>query len=172
MGFGGALSDRLQVGDGVLIEACGQKSDGKEIHWRSCDRALTTAIAQRAAGLQSGRLITSAGVVCSSREKQRLGLQCRADVVDMEGFTALEILTAAGHSVAILRVVSDELSHDLPDLASVVSPSGSLQPGPLLLAFIKRPLDAVRLISGSLQALRALGNLTHQLFVADERKSA
>ena len=172
MGLGGALSDRLQVGDGVLIEACGEQIENRAIRWTPCDRALTTAMANRVPTLQSGRLITTAGVVCNSREKQQLGLHSQADVVDMEGFTALKILTEAGHSVAILRVVSDELSHDLPGLGSVVSPSGSLQPGRLLLAFLKRPRAALRLISGSLQALRALGLLTRQLFEADERRLA
>ena len=172
MGLGGALSDRLQVGDGVLIEACGQQVENQGIQWTSCDRALTTAIANRAPALQSGRLITTAGVVCNSRDKQQLGLHTGADVVDMEGFTALKILTDSGHSLAILRVVSDELSHDLPDLASVVSPSGVLQPRPLLLAFLKRPLAALRLIRGSLQALGALGQLTRQLFDADEHRLA
>jgi hypothetical protein len=172
MGLGGALSDRLQVGDGVLINECGQASDGNEIQWTSCDHGLISAIASRAEGIQTGRLITTDCVVCNSREKQRLGLQTQADVVDMEGFTALAILTAAGHHVAILRVVSDDLNHDLPNLATVVSPSGSIQPLPLLLAFVKRPLAAWRLINGSLKALRALGLLTHQLFVEDARSAA
>ncbi len=172
IGLGGALSDRLHVGDGVLMEMCGQQLDGKDTHWISCDRALTAAIANRAGGLQSGRLITTAGVVCSRLEKLRLGRETQADVVDMEGFTALEILSVAGHHVAILRVVSDDRDHDLPDLALAVSPSGSVQALPLLLACLKRPLAAIRLISGSLQALRALSLLTQQLFGDAARREA
>jgi hypothetical protein len=90
----------------------------------------------------------------------------------MEGFTALEILAAAGHHLAILRVVSDDRRHDLPDLSAAVSASGSLRPGLLLLAFLKRPLPAVRLILGSLQALRVLAVLTHQLVVTPSASPA
>jgi nucleoside phosphorylase len=164
MGLAGALAEGLNVGDGVLIHDCGRQLSATEICWKSCDPALTDTIANTGKGIKSGRLITSDVVVCRSRQKQLLSLQTHADVVDMEGFTVLEILSAAGHQVAILRVVSDDRDHDIPDLSTVVSATGSIQVIPLVLAFLQRPVAACRLIIGSLQALRTLSSLTHQLF--------
>ncbi|MFQ6538424.1 MULTISPECIES: hypothetical protein [Aphanothece] len=163
MGLAGALGERLQVGDGVLVELCAQLGGAGQIRWLPCDPALTAVLGATPAQLQRARLFTSAAVVCSRREKLQLHAQTGADVVDMEGFTALEMLTAAGHQLAIVRVVSDDRRHDLPDISGAVSSSGVLLTGPLLLALLKRPLPAVRLMLGSVRALRALAGLTHQL---------
>jgi hypothetical protein len=163
MGLAGALSERLQVGDGVLVADCGQLDGAGQMRWLPCDSALIAALGATPAQLQLARMFTSAAVVCSRRDKLQLHDRTGADVVDMEGFIALEMLAEAGHQLAIVRVVSDDRRHDLPDLAAAVSPSGSLLKGPLLQALLKRPLPAVRLMLGSIKALRALAALTHQL---------
>jgi nucleoside phosphorylase len=163
MGLGGALADGLQVGDAVLMQECGERSAAPAVRWLPCHRELNAAVSRAVPVARPARLITSAAVVCSRREKLELHRRTGADVVDMEGFIAMEMLSAAGHRLAILRVVSDDSRHDLPDLSAVVSASGSLRTGPLALALLRRPLGAVRLILGSMRALRTLGALTHQL---------
>jgi len=66
------------------------------------------------------RALTSDHIVWSAAEKP-LGQSYNAEVVDMEGFAALEVLSQAG-VVAMLRVISDDCEHDLPDLTSALSP--------------------------------------------------
>jgi nucleoside phosphorylase len=167
IGLGGALREGLPVGEFLLIGDCGERLDCGTVVWSSCDVALTASLAQALNGIPTGRLITIDAVVSRSSEKRRLGVQSGADMVDMEGFRVLNQLRSLGHQVAILRVVSDACDQDLPDLAAVVSPGGALQVMPLLMAFLKRPKAAIRLVRGSLQALRQLRLLTHQLFGDD-----
>jgi nucleoside phosphorylase len=172
MGLGGALAEGLQVGEAVLMQDCGQLPEASDIRWLFGHRELNAALRRAAPALRPVRLLTSTTVVCSRREKLELHQRTGADVVDMEGFPAMEMLSAAGHRLAIVRVVSDDSHHDLPDLSAVISASGSLRSGPLLLAFLKRPLGALRMIRGCFQALRVLGGLTHQLLDSEAQRAA
>jgi hypothetical protein len=88
------------------------------------------------------------------KEKRRLGDRYRADVVDMESAVCWPPCPQA--KVAILRVISDDCSHDLPDIAGAIGPDGSLRADTLARSFLKRPIAALKFISGSLQALKTL----------------
>jgi hypothetical protein len=109
-------------------------------------------------GLTSDRLIHSAS------EKQHLGQLYNAEVVDMEGIATLAFFQKAGIAVAIVRVISDDIHHDLPNLASAISPDGALLPLPLALGMMRQPVAAIRLIQGSLHGLKVLQNTTKLLF--------
>ncbi len=109
--------------------------------------------------------LTSDRVIWSAAEKRRLGEALAADVVDMEGFTALEFFNATGVVVAMLRVVSDDCQHDIPDLTGAINSDGSLRPLPLAMAMIRQPVAATRLIRGSLTALKVLEKVTNRLFL-------
>ncbi|MBG1270431.1 phosphorylase family protein, partial [Nostoc sp. WHI] len=110
------------------------------------------------------KALTSDRVIWSAAEKRRLGETLAADVVDMEGFTALEFFNSAGVAVAILRVVSDDCHHDIPDLTPAINSDGSLRPLPLAMGLLRQPLAATRLIRGSLKALKMLKQVTNLLF--------
>jgi hypothetical protein len=56
----------------------------------------------------------------------------------------------------MLRVVSDNAQHDLPNLANAIDQNGALQPLPLAWSMVKQPIAAMRLIRGSLQGLKRL----------------
>ncbi|MEH2282530.1 MAG: phosphorylase [Nostoc sp.] len=166
MGLCGSLSDRYTVGDIVLYQDC--VSQGKQ---QECDRTLTTqlhsSISQKLSLVKS---LTSDRVIWSTTEKRRLGETLAADVVDMEGFTALEFFNATGVSVAILRVVSDDCQHNIPDLTLAINSDGSLNPFPLAMAMLRQPLAATRLIRGSLTALKVLEQVTNLLFSGYSQK--
>ncbi|MFN6537867.1 MAG: phosphorylase [Nostoc sp. EkiNYC01] len=108
--------------------------------------------------------LTSDRVIWSAAEKRGLGETLAVDVVDMEGFTALEFFNAAGVPVAMLRVVSDNCQHDIPDLTGAIDSDGSLRPLALAMAMIRQPVAATRLIRGSLIGLKVLEQVTNQLF--------
>ena len=86
----------------------------------------------------------------------------------MEGFAALEVLSQAGVAVAMLRVISDESHHNLPNLTNALNPEGDLQPLPLAIAMIRQPIAATRLIRGAMQGLRVLQNVTMTLFTHNQ----
>lgn len=159
MGICGSLSDHYTVGDIVLYQDCVYQ--GKRLE---CDRTFTaqlhSAISEKASLVKS---MTSDRVIWSAAEKRRLG-KMPADVVDMEGFTALEFFNATEVAVAMLRVVSDDCQHDIPDLTPAINSDGSLNPFPLAMGMLRQPLAATRLIRGSLTALKVLEQVTNRLF--------
>ncbi|NEU76795.1 phosphorylase [Hassallia byssoidea VB512170] len=160
MGLCGSLRDRFQVGDIVLYSECVYQTKVQQ-----CDRSFT---AQLYAHLQDKvclvKGLTSDRVVCSAKEKLHLSEISKADVVDMEGFATLEFFQQAGVEVAMVRVVSDDSRHDIPDLTSAINSDGSLQPLPLAISMIRQPIAATRLIKGSLRGLKVLEEVTAFLF--------
>ncbi|MCV3214905.1 phosphorylase [Plectonema radiosum NIES-515] len=164
MGLCGSLRDRFQVGDIVLYDECVYETKVQQ-----CDRSFTAELyahLQDQVSLVKG--LSCDRVVCSAKEKLHLGEISKADVVDMEGFAALEFFQQAGVQVAMLRVVSDDSKHDIPDLTSAINSDGSLQPLPLAITMIRQPIAATRLIRGSLAGLKVLEEVTTFLFAGEK----
>ncbi len=170
MGICGSLSDRYKVGDILLYQDCLYQGQQQE-----CDRTFTAQLHSALltphsplptphSPLNLVTALTSDRLIWSAAEKRRLGETLAADVVDMEGFTALEFFNAAGVDVAILRVVSDDCQHNIPDLTSAINSDGSLNPFLLAIGMLRQPLPATRLIRGSLTALKVLEQVTNLLF--------
>lgn len=161
MGLCGSLTHRYSVGDVALYQACVYTNAPGRLHL--CDRTLTTLLQEKLKQTSLVYALTSDRLVWSAAEKRHLGQIYSADVVDMEGFAALEVLSP-GVGVAMLRVVSDDCQHDLPNLTSALSPDGSLQPAPLAIGMIRQPMAATRLIRGALRGLQVLQEVTALLF--------
>ena len=161
MGLCGSLTHRYSVGDIVLYQACVYTNAVGRLH--PCDPTLTTLLQENLEQTSLVKALTSDRLVWSADEKRHLGQIYGADVVDMEGFAALEVLSP-GVSVAMIRVVSDDCQHDLPNLTSALSPDGSLQPLPLGIGMIRQPMAATRLIKGALRGLQVLQKVTALLF--------
>jgi hypothetical protein len=64
----------------------------------------------------------------------------------------------------MLRVISDNCHHNIPDLSSALSSDGSLQTLPLAIGLLRQPLAATRLILGALRGLKVLQDVTTSLF--------
>jgi hypothetical protein len=161
MGLCGSLTDQHQVGELVIYESC---VDQMGRQWE-CDRPLTDQLCQvfnrkPVAAFTSDRLIHQA------TEKYQIAQQYQTDVVDMEGSSASEVLAARGVAVGMIRVVSDDCQHNLPDLSAAFSPDGSLRPWPLAIGMLRQPLAAARLIQGSLKGLKVLQQISQQLVSA------
>lgn len=171
MGLCGSLIPRYAVGDAVLYQSCTNLSQSQ-----MCDRSLTDQLASQLSatlpdnfqGWRNGerlvKAITSDRILCSASEKQSLATTQGVDVVDMEGCIVLEMLHQLGIVVAMLRVVSDDCHHDLPNLAPALDASGTLRPLPLAIALMRQPIAAARFIQGSLRGLKTLQMLTTALF--------
>ena len=160
MGLCGSLDRLYRVGDGVLVQSC-QDLDRHRI---DLDLELTTQIQTKlsvdlVAGLTSDRLISQ------TEEKLQLSQKYPVSVVDMEGYGYVTWLQQRGIAVAMLRVVSDDLGANIPDLSSAIDPDGNLKAMAMAIAFVQQPVAAIRLIKGSLTGLKTLRQITTKLFV-------
>ncbi|WP_414576759.1 phosphorylase [Anabaena sp. CCY 9402-a] len=156
MGLCGSLTQQYKVGDIVLYQDCMYQQQVQQ-----CSHILNAHIQSTVKIVKS---LTSDRVICSATEKRYLGETMSVDVVDMEGFAVLDFFKKMGIEVAMLRVVSDDSHHDIPDISAAINPDGSLKPLSLALTFIRQPIAATRLIRGSLQGLKVLEQVTQLLF--------
>ena len=162
LGLCGSLTPTLAVGDRVLYRQCLSLADPDFVSSLATDfpmGKLECGTLRQVTGLTSDRVLWVAA------EKQQLGQTHRAEVVDMEGTAILEVLNQL--PVTMLRVVSDDCDHDLPDLSQAVSSAGQLLPGRLAIAMLQKPIAATRLIRGSLQGLKVLEKVVSELFQSE-----
>lgn len=163
MGLCGSLSPQYDVGDAVIYQNCVYLTPEKQI--KNTDPWLTNYIYQKLSQKVSlVNSLTSDRLIFSVADKWQLGQFTKASVVDMEGFAALEILQQQGVAVAMLRVVSDNSKHDIPDLSKAIATDGTFKPLPAAIAMVKQPVAAARSIKSALQGLTALQQITTQLF--------
>ncbi|NMG08500.1 phosphorylase [Brasilonema sp. UFV-L1] len=167
MGLCGSLSPKYSVGKAVLYQSCiypgaEEKKNTTELF---CDCELSKRLQEKLQDrVFTGIGLTSDRLIYSASEKLQLGQAYAADVVDMEGYVALELLSRLGIAVAMLRVISDDAHHNIPNLTNAFHSDGSLRAFPLAMGLLRQPIAATRLVSGSLRGLRILQNLTTFLF--------
>lgn len=149
VGLAGSLVDRYRVGDVVSYRGCGRENG----EYSPCSVEWTEY--PRVKGLTGDR------VIVRSIEKRELGRRTGYDVVDMEGSIVLEALN--GLNVGVIRVISDAVGQDLPEIQGSIDANGDLQPVPLAIAMIQRPIAAFHLIRGSLRALQVLQEVARNL---------
>lgn len=166
MGLGGSLSPDCEIGRGVLIDRVWSHLNSDSPECTFCAPALTQTILQRLPTLSTATGVTSDRVITAAKEKRHLGDRYSASVVDMESAVLLQAIPQA--QIAVLRVISDDCHHDLPNLERAIAPDGSLRPLALTLSFLQRPRAAARLIRGSLKGLKTLERLTLTLFQSNE----
>ncbi len=160
MGLCGGLMPQAAIADVVLYKECLNLETAAVL---PCDTAFTQHLHTKVTDAALVQAATSDRLIWSAQEKHQLAQRYGAAVVDMEGFTALDVLHKAGVTIAMLRVVSDNAQHDLPNLTPAISADGALQPLPLAWGMIKQPIAATRLISGSLRGLKRLQAVTQRL---------
>ncbi len=160
MGLCGSLRPELGIGRVVVYRAC-TGTDGAAL---PCAPLEVEAIQKRLAEPSTVLAFSADRVVTSAIEKRKLALSLDTEVVDMEGFAILEALSGLGIAVGMVRVVSDDCEHDLPDLTDTFDTQGNLQPLPLAFALLRDPLAGLQLVSGSLRALDALRLIARRLF--------
>lgn len=159
LGLCGSLSPLYSVSDIVLYHEC----------WNlKCSTVKTnpelTQMIQRKLSVNLVTGLTSDRLICQTADKLQLSQTYPVSVVDMEGYGYIQELQHQGISVAMLRVVSDALTGDIPDLSGAIDPQGNLQTVPMAIAFLQQPLAAFRLIRGSLTGLKTLQQITSKLF--------
>jgi Phosphorylase superfamily len=157
VGLCGSLTAQLNVGDRVLYQSCIDGRVSPCVPVLPCDESLLQALQERlnpsvtqVTGLMCDRLVHLA------TQKATLAQQYLTEVVDMEGYAFLQALRSTDMKVGMLRVVSDDAQHDVPDLADAMTEAGELKPLALVGSMVRQPRRALRLIRGSLAGLKQL----------------
>jgi adenosylhomocysteine nucleosidase len=159
-GLCGALSPSFVVGDTLVYRELVREGASPI----ALDRALAESVAGRLPGSQSGvRGIAGDTILTSVEQKRAAAARYRADAVDMESFALAERLGRAGVAVAVVRIASDAIGDDLPDLNRALDGSGGIDSLALALAMLSRPFAAVALARNGTRALAALERIVRQL---------
>lgn len=131
-GFSGALQAGMRIGD-IVVASSIVDSAGVEL---SIDLKMP---ADPAAGLHVGRLLMVDRMIRTVAEKQTLGQQHGAMAVDMESLAVAQVCRDAKTKFLAVRVISDDLSADLPkEILSVVNTSGTARWGAVAGALFQR----------------------------------
>jgi adenosylhomocysteine nucleosidase len=132
-GFSGALQPGIKIGD-IVVASSILDTEGSEL---AIDLKMP---ADPAKGLHVGRLLTVDRIVRTVEEKKVLGERCSALAVDMESLSVAQICRQSKIRFLAVRVISDDLSADLPsEITSVVGSSGTVRLGAAVGAIFKRP---------------------------------
>jgi nucleoside phosphorylase len=152
-GLCGTLSPAFVVGDALVY----REIVGPSVPDIVLDEALASGFARRLPGAQTGiRALASDRIVERSSDKHALGVHFAASAVDMESYALADALAGAGVAVGVVRVASDAVGDDLPELGRALDGSGGMDDFALALAFMRSPVAAVRLIANATKSLRAL----------------
>lgn len=131
-GYSGALTPDMKVGD-IVVASSIVDAAGTEL---SIDLKMP---ANPEAGLYVGRLLMLDRMVPTVVEKQALHQQFQAIAVDMESHVVAQICREARIKFLAVRVISDDLSADLPkEVLHVVNSSGKVRWGAVAGAIFNR----------------------------------
>lgn len=132
-GFSGALHPDLQLGDIVVANSIVDTS-GQEL------RVDVKMSPDPERGWHVGRILMAGDIVRAVSQKRQLAEKHDALAVDMESLAVAQVCQQTGTRFMAVRVISDDLSHDLPpEVMSVFGGSGSLRAGAIAGALWKRP---------------------------------
>jgi hypothetical protein len=145
MGLCGGLRHDLAIGDAVIYTSC--QNFAQQV-WQCETGGFGNAKLVKA--------ISSNKVVATVPEKRFIREKYGCDAVDMEGTAILEFFAALNIPVAILRVVSDDVATDIPDLSAAIDKNGKLRGRQLAVGLIREPRKGLRLVRGALVGLWAL----------------
>jgi nucleoside phosphorylase len=150
LGLCGALS-QLSVGDVTIYARVRDNARRFEL-----DGRLTEVLQRALPGASVVTACTTRHVVTRVEARQALAQRFEAAVVDMEGTHLAAEFAARGVRCAMVRVVSDDASHNLPPIEEAFDTLGRLRPLYLGLAFARAPVAAVRFVRNVRAALAAL----------------
>lgn len=160
LGLCGSLTDSCSIGEAVLYSSCQAIGNEQKLDLTS---ELNFLIQQKLA-LSSVAGLTSDRVIGSVWEKQQFAATYNCQTIDMENYGYGRLLQQQQIQLSIIRIVSDDLAFDLPDLNSAISPTGEIKTLKMAATLLQNPFNSWRFIKNSLQALKQLETITKQIF--------
>ncbi len=132
VGFSGALQREMKVGDIVMANAI------VDTHGHELDIDLRMA-EDPSRGLYVGRIVTADGIVRTVADKESLAERTGGLAVDLESLAVAQICRDRKVKFMAVRVISDDMSADLPpEVLSVFGSTGSIRAGAVAGALWKR----------------------------------
>ncbi len=133
IGFSGGLLPEMKVGDLVMANSI------VDTHGNELNVDLKMAD-DRENGMYVGRLVNTDAIVRSVVEKKALAETHQAIAVDLESLAVAQMCQETGTRFMAVRVISDDLSADLPpEVMSVIGASGAMRVGSAIGSLWKRP---------------------------------
>lgn len=133
VGFAGALREEMKVGEIVMADSI------VDTHGHEMKIDLHVA-SDPQHGLHVGRVVTADAMIRKVDEKRELGSTLDAVAVDMESLAVAQVCRETSTKFLCVRVISDDMSADLPaEILSVVGSTGSMRIGAALGSIWKRP---------------------------------
>lgn len=150
MGLCGALW-RMKAGEVCIYGHLVDAASGFAL-----DPELVDALSRALPSASVVNACTTKRVVTSVTARSALAQRFNAEVVDMEGTHLAAALTARKVPFAMVRVVSDDPSRDLPPIADAIDAHGRIRPLALALAFVRAPSAAFGFVRDARAALATL----------------
>jgi adenosylhomocysteine nucleosidase len=173
LGFAGALSPELTIGDVVVSStmhcASGPEKGDGETETYDADASLL-ALASEAAGergphFRLGSGVTVRQLASSTQKTQALGIGLRADVVDMESYWIARIASARRVPFIAVRSVSDTTEQGVQPFDRILTSDGRLLWKRAAVAFLLHPWNLINVFTLFRNTRHAERNLT--AFVSD-----
>jgi adenosylhomocysteine nucleosidase len=148
VGFSGGLLETMKVGDLVMANSI-VDTHGNEL---AVDLKMSEDPQN---GVYVGRLLNTDEIVRTIEEKKQLAEKHSAIAVDLESLAVAQVCRETGTRFLAVRVISDDISADLPrEVMSVIGSTGAVRVGSALGSLWKRP--------GSIKDLWRLCESAHQ----------
>lgn len=162
LGLCGALRER-RVGDVAIYHGIAAEEGRAPAPDATLAETLFTRLG--ALGIPAFPVVacTADHVVTTRSERRALAEGYAADVVDMEGTFLAAALAARGVRLAMVRVVSDDASRDLPALRGAIRADGRTDGARIALAFARAPVGALAFVRDVRTALARLTTVTRAL---------
>jgi adenosylhomocysteine nucleosidase len=154
VGFSGALVDGLALGEIVVGDSLVGHPGGAKLE---IDLGMEPA---PNSGIHVGRLCMVDHIVRKVEEKRTLAKATGAVAVDMESLAVAQVCSKRGTRFMAVRVISDDLSSDLPpEVLAILGSKVTIRAGALFGAVLKRPGAVKDLWGIREQAVEAAGHL-------------
>lgn len=172
-GLAGGLDDSLTAGDAVIYDYCHandwvyDSSGSKEKQSARDEKAsircndllsryLFDLLQASDRRITYGTGVTVSRIITDAEDKNRLGASYKALAVDMESYHVLDVCADVGLPATVLRVISDEVSNDLPDFNYASESDGSVNAWKMFLAMTARPAASLKFLRGIRTVVEAL----------------
>jgi adenosylhomocysteine nucleosidase len=168
-GFGGALTEQLQIGDVVLATEIG-KHDGSSspVTWPT-SRLETKGKPE----VIRGRIVTSDKLIGTSSEKGELGRITKALVVDMESAYVAQACAEKGVPFGCIRAISDSVNMELSRHMIQITSQGRISAIRLVSAVLRSPktlLEMQQLAKNTRIAARKLSSTLCEVLQLEKKQ--
>ncbi len=169
LGVAGSLSPQLGVGDVVIYEnfitlPSSSESLAAMANRAGIAQACDSTLRSRLPEAQVIRALSSDRLIHSAQEKAQLQAATGAQAVDMEAAAIQSSLSPKAIQISTVRVISDDLAMDLPNIEGAINEDGGLDVVKMAVAMVSQPKAAINLIRGSLKALKVLEDVVYRIF--------